>query len=96
MDNKPKLKTLLLITAMVFLLKLVEITVESVRLLLYINGHVTIASLLATMDVALALWALKYIVENLRRWPVYVAYCAGYGAGTWLGSVIYASLSKGI
>ena len=78
-----------MIWIMVFLLKATELTLENLRLLLFIHGHSVIASVIATVDVAMALIVLKYIVENLKTKSVYVAYALGYGLGTYLGSLVY-------
>lgn len=80
---------------LIFCLKVTELTLENLRLLLFVNGHPLIASLIATTDVGLALLALKYIVENLTKWPMYVSYALGYGVGTFLGSLVYSSLCGG-
>ena len=77
----------------VFSLKLAELTLENLRLLLFIHGHTVIASVIATVDVAMALIVLKYIVENLRTKSIYVAYALGYGFGTYLGSLVYNLLA---
>jgi len=79
----------------VFIIKMTELGIENLRLLLFVNGHPMVASILATLDVGLSLLALKYIVENLTQWKVYVAYALGYGAGTYVGSVLYSSLCGG-
>jgi uncharacterized protein YebE (UPF0316 family) len=75
---------------MIFLLKVCELTLESLRLLLMVDGYVVIASVISTIDVLLALVALKYIVENLKTKSLYVAYALGYGVGVYLGSLLFS------
>ena len=79
----------------VFLLKTLELGIESLRVLLMVNGHPLVASVLATVDVVLALVALKFIVENLTKWQVYLSYALGYGVGVYSGSFLYSSLCGG-
>jgi len=69
------------------------LTLENLRLLLMVGGHAVIASVLSTIDVILALVALKYIVENLKTKSLYVAYALGYGVGVYLGSLLFNILT---
>ena len=73
----------------IFSVKVAELTLENLRLLLMVGGHAVIASVLSTIDVILALVALKYIVENLKTKSLYVAYALGYGVGVYLGSLLF-------
>jgi uncharacterized protein YebE (UPF0316 family) len=79
----------------IFLLKTLELGIESMRVLLMVNGHPLVSSVLATIDVVLALVALKFIVENLTKWQVYLSYALGYGTGIYLGSLVYSSMCGG-
>ena len=73
----------------IFSVKVAELTLENLRLLLMVGGYAVIASVLSTIDVILALVALKYIVENLKTKSLYVAYALGYGVGVYLGSLLF-------
>ena len=79
----------------IFLLKALELGIESLRVLLMVNGHPLVASVLATVDVVLALVALKFIVENLTKWQVYLSYALGYGVGIYCGALLYSKMCGG-
>jgi uncharacterized protein YebE (UPF0316 family) len=80
---------------MILLLKTCELTVESLRLLLYVHGQRLWGCVLAFVDVLLGLMALSFVVSHLTDWHAYLSYAGGYTAGSYLGSVLYERLVGG-
>jgi uncharacterized protein YebE (UPF0316 family) len=78
-----------MIWAVIFLLKAVELTVESLRLLIYLDGRRGLGSLLSIIDAILGVAAAGCVISNITCWQGYLAYGLGYGAGSFVGSALY-------
>jgi uncharacterized protein YebE (UPF0316 family) len=78
-----------MIWAVIFLLKVVEMTVESLRLLIYLDGRRTLGSLISVGDAMIGVAAAGCVFYHITCWQGYLAYGLGYGAGNLLGSVLY-------
>ena len=78
-----------MVWVVIFLLKAVEITIESLRLLIYLDGKRGLGSLLSIVDAILGVAAAGCVICHITCWQGYLAYGLGYGAGNWLGSVLY-------
>jgi uncharacterized protein YebE (UPF0316 family) len=86
--DRPKATILLLVYA----IKTLELTLESLRLCLMTHGYAGISSLLSTVDVGLSLVVLGFVVKHLNSRSVLVSYCLGYGTGNYLGTKLFSLL----
>jgi uncharacterized protein YebE (UPF0316 family) len=78
-----------MIWVMIFLLKAIELTIESLRLLIYLDGRRALGSLLSIVDAILGVAAAGCVIYNITCWQGYLAFGLGYGAGNWAGSALY-------
>ena len=74
---------------MIFLLKWVELSLESFRIACLVHSHKLLSSIISFIDVLLSLVALGLIIPHLTNWLFYIAYAAGYAAGNWTGLWIF-------
>jgi len=81
---------------MTFLLKWIELTIESFRIACLARMFKGLSSLLSILDVLLGLGALSLIVSHLTSWPFYLAYALGYAAGNFTGLLIFERVMKKI
>jgi uncharacterized protein YebE (UPF0316 family) len=80
------------IPLLIFWIKVLELTLESLRLCLMTHGYAGVSSLLSVVDVGLSLAALGFVVRHLDSRSVLVSYCMGYGVGNYLGTKLFSLL----
>jgi uncharacterized protein YebE (UPF0316 family) len=78
-----------MIWVVIFLLKTVELMIESLRLLIYLDGRRVLGSLLSIVDATFGILAAGLVIYHITCWQGYLAFGLGYGAGNFLGSVLY-------
>jgi uncharacterized protein YebE (UPF0316 family) len=81
----------------VFLLKAVELTVESYRVMYLVRGKLLQTSLLAFVDVLIGLMALRMFVgmpDPASCMWVAVAYAGGYSVGSYTGLFLFDKFEK--
>jgi uncharacterized protein YebE (UPF0316 family) len=81
----------------VFLLKAVELTVESYRVMYLVRGKRLQTSLLAFVDVLIGLVALRMFVgmpDPASCMWVALSYAGGYSAGSYMGLYLFDKFEK--
>ena len=89
---------MLVTCVIVFLLKTIELTVESIRVMYLVRGKRLQTSLLALVDVLIGLMALRAFVtqDPASCWWVALAYAGGYSVGNYLGLWLFDRHEKRI
>jgi uncharacterized protein YebE (UPF0316 family) len=89
------LRTLLPLPAIVFVAELVVVTLSTVRIIFLSRGRKVPASVLGFFEVAIWLFAIGQIVQNLSDLGCYVAFAAGFTAGNFFGVMLERRLAIG-
>lgn len=76
-------------------INIVYVSFNTLRTILVIKGQRALASMLSMVEVGVYLLGLTIVLQNLSSPINIVAYCIGYGAGVYLGSVIEQRLALG-
>lgn len=80
----------------IFLLKVLEITVMTVRLILVNRGFKVPASILAFFELILWVFVAGSVLDNVMKYPIKgIVYSLAYSVGVYLGSIIEKKLAFG-
>jgi len=81
---------------LIFLARILDVSLDTIRILLIGRGHKSIAPLLGFVQVIVWLLAIRQIFLNLSNPVCFIAYAAGFAAGTWVGMLIEEKLAIGV
>jgi uncharacterized protein YebE (UPF0316 family) len=84
-----------LIPGLIFLARICDCTIGTMRIIFIGRGHRFIAPFLGFFEVLIWLLAIRQIMLNLTNSFYYVAYAGGYATGTFVGMTIEARLAMG-
>ena len=79
----------------IFIARVVETTMETLRLLYIGKGHRYLASGIGTVKIGIWVLATGLVLTNLENIPAILAYMAGYGIGTLLGMTVESWIGLG-
>ena len=81
-----------LLPFLIFLARIVDVSLGTLRIVLISRGQRLFASLLGFIEVFIWLVTISQILQNLSGVASYLAYAAGFAAGTYMGMSIERSL----
>lgn len=81
---------------LIFLARISDVTIGTIRIVMVAKGQRMIAPLLGFFEVLIWLIAISKIIQNLDNWVCYVAYGAGFATGNYIGMLIEEKLAMGI
>lgn len=85
-----------LLPFLIFLARIIDVTIGTVRIVMVSKGQKFWAPLLGFFEVLVWLLAIARIMENLDNWTCYFAYSAGFATGNYVGLKIEERLAMGI
>jgi len=85
-----------LLPFLIFLARITDVTIGTIRIVMVAKGQKIIAPLLGFFEVLIWLIAISKIIQNLDNWVCYVAYGAGFATGNYIGLIIEEKLAVGI
>ncbi len=88
--------TYVLLPFLIFLARITDVTLGTMRIVMISKGHKSWAPLLGFVEIFVWLLAMTKIFENLDNWLCYVAYAGGFGTGNLIGLMIEEKLAVGI
>ncbi len=86
----------LVLPFLIFLARISDVTIGTIRIVMVSKGEKMIAPLLGFFEVLIWLIAISKIIENLDNWVCYIAYGAGFATGNYIGMIIEEKLAVGI
>jgi len=81
---------------LIFLSRIGDVTIGTLRIMFVSKGHRLIAPLLGFFEVMIWLLALTKIIQNLSNPLTYIAYGLGFATGTYIGIMIEEKLAMGV
>lgn len=84
------------IPLLIFLARLTDVTMGTLRIIFVSRGMSTVAPLVGFVEVLVWLAALSQVMQNLDRPENFIAYALGFSAGTWVGIQVEARLGLGL
>jgi uncharacterized protein YebE (UPF0316 family) len=88
--------TYVLLPALIFLSRIVDVTLDTLRIVFISKGNKVIAPILGFFEVLIWLIAISEIMQNLDNVTCYIAYAAGFAAGNFIGLKIESRLAIGV
>ncbi len=85
-----------LLPLLIFLARISDVTIGTIRIVMVAKGQKGIAPLLGFFEVLIWLLAISKIIQNLDNWVCYIAYGAGFATGNYIGMIIEEKLAYGI
>ncbi len=87
--------TYIIIPVLIFLARLTDVTIGTMRLIFVSKGYKLVAPILGFFEIIIWLLAISQIMQHLDNWVCYVAYGAGFAAGNLVGITLEQKLSIG-
>ncbi len=85
----------LVMPLLIFLARVVDVSINTLRIMFILNGKKTVAPVLGFFEALIWLIAIGQIFQNIKNPPSYIAYAGGYSMGTYIGMVIEKRLALG-
>ncbi len=87
--------TYIVIPALIFIARVCDVSINTVRIIFVMNGKKFLAPLLGFFEAFIWLLAIRQIITNIDAIYSYFAYAGGFATGTFLGMVIEEKLALG-
>lgn len=87
--------TWVIIPALIFVARVVDVSIGTVRVIFISRGFKFIAPILGFFELLIWLVAIRQILLNLTNIMCYVAYAGGFATGTFVGMCIEERISMG-
>ena len=84
-----------LIPLLIFLARIADVSIGTIRIMFISRGMRVVSSLLGFFEILIWLVAISQIMKNLTNITNYIAYAAGFGMGNFVGISIERKLSLG-
>lgn len=88
--------TYILLPALIFLARVMDVTIGTIRIVMVSKGHKIWAPILGFFEVLIWLIAIAKIIQNLDNWLCYIAYGLGFATGNYIGLIIEEKMALGI
>ena len=85
----------ILVPVLIFFARICDVSLGTIRIILVARGLRVYATVLGFLEVFIWLTAISQIMQNLSSWHNFIAYSAGFAAGTFVGMTIERRLSIG-
>ena len=92
----PQVVNYFLIPLMIFLLRVCDVSIGTIRIISISRGLKLMASVMGFFEVLIWLFAIGQIMQNLTNGYNYIAFAAGFAAGNYVGILIEAKISMGV
>ena len=86
---------LLLIPALIFLARVIDVSIGTLRIIFVSKGLKYWASLLGFLESFIWILAISQVMQNLGSWFTYVAFAGGFAAGNYVGIVMEERIALG-
>ena len=86
----------LVLPIMIFCARILDVTLDTIRIVMVAKGEKRIAPLLGFFEILIWLIAISTIMKHLDNWMCYVFYAGGFATGNYIGILIEEKLAVGI
>ena len=85
----------LVLPLLIFLARIADVSINTVRIIFVMNGHKLISTFLGFFESLIWLVAIGQIFQHLNNWVSYLAYPGGFAMGILVGMLIEERLALG-
>lgn len=86
---------IIIVPILIFLARICDVSIGTIRIIFVSKGFRYLAPLLGFFEVFIWLLAMTRILQNLDRWYYYIAYCAGFATGNYIGIILEEKIAIG-
>ena len=86
---------IIVVPLLIFLARIGDVSIGTIRIIFVSKGYRYLAPLLGFFEVFIWLLAMTKILQNLDRWYYYLAYCAGFATGNYIGILLEEKIAIG-
>lgn len=94
--SQPEVFELIILPILIFLARIIDVTVGTFRIVMVSKGKKYIAPLLGFIEVTIWILAIGKIMQNLDNWVNIVAYASGFATGNYIGLLIEEKVAMGV
>lgn len=87
--------TYLILPALIFLARITDVTMGTLRIILVSKGRKSIVPILGFFEIFIWILAISRIMQNLDNVICYLAYAGGFAAGNYIGMLLEEKLALG-
>ncbi|MBN1140319.1 MAG: DUF2179 domain-containing protein [Deltaproteobacteria bacterium] len=87
--------SLVVFPVLVFLARILDVSVATMRIIMVARGRKYLAAALGFIESLVWILAVTQVMQNLSNWVTYVAFAMGFGAGNYIGLMIEEKLAMG-
>jgi len=91
----PEVFSAIVLPLMIFLARVLDVTMGTLRIIFVSKGLKNLAPLIGFFEILVWLLAIPQIMQNLTNFVNYIAYAAGFAAGTYLGIWLESRIAMG-
>jgi len=84
------------IPLLIFGARVMDVSLGTIRIVMVSRGNRSLAPILGFFEILVWLVALSQVVQHLDRPVHYLAYAAGFAAGTWVGLLVEDKMALGL
>jgi uncharacterized protein YebE (UPF0316 family) len=92
----PEILTYVILPILIFFARICDVSLGTIRVIFISKGIRYLAPIIGFFEVIIWLLAIGQIMNNLTNFVAYIAYGAGFAAGTYIGMVIEEKISLGL
>ena len=93
--NFPVFYTYVFIPLLIFLARILDVSIGTIRIIFVSRGYKVIAPLLGFFEILIWVIAISGIIKNMDNFLYYIAYAGGFAAGTYIGMILEEKLAIG-
>ncbi len=86
---------LIVLPIMIFMLRIVDVSLGTVRIIFVSKGVKRIAPFIGFFEVLIWIFVVSRIMTHLDNWICYVAYAGGFATGNYIGMILEEKLAIG-
>ncbi len=87
--------TLIVLPILIFLARVCDVTIGTLRLISVSRGHKYLAPLFGFFEVLIWIIVIGKVMQNLDNWVCYAAYAGGFATGNFVGICIEEKIAMG-
>lgn len=95
-DISPEMFNYVIMPLLIFLARIIDVSIGTIRIIFVSRGKKYLAPILGFCETVIWLIAMGQIMQNVSNIVCYIAYGAGFAAGTLVGMIIEEKLALGI
>jgi len=87
--------TWIVLPVLIFIARICDVSLGTVRVIFVSRGYRHLAPILGFFEISIWLFAIGQIMRDINDISIYIAYAAGFAAGTYVGITLEERLSLG-